>query len=404
MQHIVLQESQPAELLTLPYDVAVTLADLDVATFKPQPGGLWRIEAVRKVGVVRVADTQVEIQPKVPVGRLFFMMGYALRRGFWLDHDIQVDEDRSLLPAVAHAFLTQSARAISRGLLRGYRTIDESAPVVRGRPDITAQITRRGGLPLPAEIIVDEYTANIPENRILLSAARTLLSMPSLDNGDRSSLRQMLTRFDDVDAVPAGAPLPHVSFTRLNAHYLNALELASLILRYASVEHLSGTVTATAYLFDMWQIFEDFLSTALKTSLERIGGTGELQRSGEFLDHGNRIALRPDIVWTENNSVRAVMDAKYKSVKYSRVPNSDVYQMLAYCTRYGLSDGHLIYASGEEEPCVHQIRTTDIRIHCHAIDLSLRPKELMAAIDALSARIKNISCAFDSETMHIRRI
>lgn len=388
MEHIVLHESQQAEVRALPHDVAIVLADLDVATFKPRPDGLWRIESVRKVGVVRVADTQVEIRPKVSISRMFFMMGYSLNRKFWLDHEINVDKDESLLPAIANAFLTQCARATSRGLLRGYRTIDESAPVVRGRPDIAAQITRRGGLPLPAEIIIDEYTVDIPENRMLLSAARTLQTMPGLPAGSRIQLRHALSKFDGVTMLPTGASLPDVNFTRLNSHYRNAVELAALILRYSSIEHRSGEVTATAYLFDMWRIFEDFLSSALKSSLEQFGGTAELQRNKEFLDMGNRLELRPDIVWMQNQSVRAVLDAKYKAVKLANFPNPDVYQMLAYCTRFRLSDGHLIYARGQEQPSIHHIHGVDVRIHCHAVNLELRPKELVASIDKLAERIK----------------
>lgn len=389
MGNIVLHESQQAEVRALPHDVAIVLADLDVATFKPMPDGLWRIESVRKVGVVRVADTQVEIRPKVPVSRMFFMMGYSLGRNFWLDHEINLDKEESLLPAIAHAFLLQCARATSHGLLRGYRTMEESAPVVRGRPDIAAQITRRGGLPLPAEIIVDEYTVDIPENRVLLSAGRILQTMPGLPAGSRIQLRHALSEFAGVAMLSTGAPVPEVRFNRLNSHYRNAVELASLILRYSSVEHRSGKVTATAYLFDMWRIFEDFLSSTLKSSLEQFGGTAELQRNKEFLDLGNRLELRPDIVWTHNRQVRAVLDAKYKAVKLANFPNPDVYQMLAYCTRFGLREGHLIYARGQEEPITHHIYGVDVRIHCHAVNLGLPPKELVASIDKLAGRIND---------------
>lgn len=38
-------------------------------------------------------------------------------------------------------------------------------------------------------------------------------------------------------------------------------------------------------------------------------------------------------------------DAKYKIVSTrSSVPNDDVYQMVTYCTRYGLDKGYMLYA------------------------------------------------------------
>lgn len=387
MERLVLQETQQPQLLDLPRDVAIMLADLDVATFKLQSDGRWRVERVRKVGIVHVAGVQVEIRPKVQVGRLLFMMGYSLERELWLDHEVAVDEDSSLLPALVQAFLIHSELAISRGLIRGYQTRNESSLMVRGRLDLSAQITRRGGLALPAEIIVDEYMEDIPENRMLRSAARILLSLPAIGMSKRSRLRHLLNRFDGVSSLPSGGMVPKIRFTRLNAHYRNAVGLASLILRYASVEHRAGEVTAAAYLFDMWQIFEDFLVTALKGSLEERGGRVELQRSAEYLDEDGRLALRPDIVWSRGNRVRAVLDAKYKAVRFDRYPNPDVYQMLAYCTRYSLPDGHLIYASGEEEPRTHRIVGIDTQIHCHAVDLELDPKDLLTSIRSLAQSI-----------------
>lgn len=387
MERIVLQETQQPQVLRLPADVAITLAGLDVATFKPQPDGSWRVERVRKVGIVQIAGLQIEIRPKVPVGRLFFMMGYALDREFWLDHAVAVDEDKSLLPALVRAFLIHSESAISRGLIRGYQTREESSSMVRGRLDLSAQITRRGGLVLPAEIIVDEYTEDIPENRMLRSAARILLSLPAIGMSERRRLRHLLNRFDGVSSLAGGSAVPKVHFTRLNRHYRNALGLASLILRYASVEHRAGDTAATAYLFDMWQIFEDFLGATLKASLEGRGGVVELQRTGECLDEGSLLALRPDIVWSQSGGVRAVLDAKYKAVRFEQYPNPDVYQMLAYCVRYGLSDGHLIYASGEEQPRIHQIMGMGTRIHCHAVDLDRSPEEMLASIKSLAQLI-----------------
>jgi len=39
-----------------------------------------------------------------------------------------------------------------------------------------------------------------------------------------------------------------------------------------------------------------------------------------------------------------VVDAKYKAEKPSGFPNAGVYQMLAYCLRLGLPEGHLVNA------------------------------------------------------------
>ncbi len=62
-------------------------------------------------------------------------------------------------------------------------------------------------------------------------------------------------------------------------------------------------------------------------------------------------------------------------------------EMLAYCTALGLSRGHLIYAKGNEQPTVHTVRRAGVTIHCHALDLSLTPPELLGRVNGLAASI-----------------
>jgi hypothetical protein len=73
MRWLQLHESSIPERHSLPDDVATALNQLDIATVTPAGGGDWTIANIRKVGVVRVADCQIAIHPKVPVARLFFM-------------------------------------------------------------------------------------------------------------------------------------------------------------------------------------------------------------------------------------------------------------------------------------------------------------------------------------------
>ena len=63
-----------------------------------------------------------------------------------------------------------------------------------------------------------------------------------------------------------------------------------------------------------------------------------------------RSGLKPDLVWREGSSYRFIGDAKYKRIKHDRIPNADIYQMLAYLTASGLHEGMLIYAKDDEDP------------------------------------------------------
>ncbi len=61
--------------------------------------------------------------------------------------------------------------------------------------------------------------------------------------------------------------------------------------------------------------------------------------------------------------------------------------MLAYCTRFELTAGHLIYAKGNEPQARHDVLNSAVRIYCHALDVSLPPADLLANIDRLADQL-----------------
>lgn len=387
MRRLQLRESSIPERHNLPADVATALNLLDIATVSPA-GGDWTIANIRKVGVIQVADYQITIQPKVPVARLFFMMSYALNREFWRDEDITLGSNSdTMVDTIAHTFLRHVAKATRQGLLQGYESYEESLPMVRGRINVPAQIGQRGGLAFPVQVVFDDYTVNVPENRMILSAARRLLKLPTLAHQTRTELRRMTQSLDAVTPLTEGHPLPHVQFTRLNSRYKAALVLAEIILRNSSIEQNIGETTATGFLFDMWRIFEDFVILTLAEALERRGGTADAQATGVYLDSGSKLALRPDLLWSEAGRPMAVVDAKYKATRFANFPNADVYQMLAYCVRFGLDSGHLIYAKGDEDPQIHEVIGHKASVYCHSVDLNLHPSALVEQVSRLAERI-----------------
>lgn len=190
-----------------------------------------------------------------------------------------------------------------------------------------------------------------------------------------------------VDAVPRGVALPKWRPTRLNERYATALSLAELICSNASFTHRTGAQRATGFLVDMAKVFEDFVSIALGAALERIGGRCRSQWT-EYLDSDANVRMELDLVWhSGDRHALAVIDAKYKAEKQSGFPNADVYQLLAYCTALQLGNGHLVYAKGNESARSHDVRHVGIRIHIHTLDLSLRPAELLEAVERLAGQI-----------------
>lgn len=386
MERLILKEGAYESTVSLPAQVAAAISAMGVASVAPRSDGDWAISGVSKVGVIHVDGWQVEILPKIPIARLFFMMGFSSDQKIWHDHSIVLGSEASLLDSIAKSFIRQVTIALARGMHQAYETFNDALPMVRGRLDIPAQIGRRGGLVLPAQVIFDEYTVDTSENKLLLSASLRLLALPSLGAADRATILKLIQRFEGVTPLPRGGALPPVHFQRLNERYRGAVGLSRLILNNSSLEHRQGDNAASGFLFDTWRIFEDFVSAALRTNLSGNGQSVELQFPS-YLDRGCQLVIKPDIVLRTDGSVTAAVDAKYKAEKNGRFPHSDVYQMLAYCLNFGLREGHLVYARGEEDVKSYVIDPPNVTIHCHALNLDQTPENLLSDVDLLAAMI-----------------
>jgi 5-methylcytosine-specific restriction enzyme subunit McrC len=370
---------------------ALRIAGAVPDTYSP---GRWSLQAGSKVGAVSVAvpgdgdPFTLRIVPKVPIGRLFFLLGYGLDpAGAWRDGEVDVAEHEDLLPALAHAVERQVDRALRQGLLQGYRVTEETSLVVRGRVREAEQIRRRFGAALPVEVTYDEFTTDVAENRILRAAVERLLRLPGVPQDVRRRLLHQRARLADVTVLVRGRSLPEWRPSRLNARYHQALHLARAVLEDASPEHGPGGLRVEGFLFDMNKLFEDFVTIALREALR---GSGHLARfqDAHHLDEADTIRMKPDFVlYGPDSTPCAVADAKYKAEKPSGFPEADLYQMLAYCTALGLRDGHLVYAKGNAGHASHRVRHAGIVLHRHALDLDQNPAGLLADVAEVAARM-----------------
>jgi 5-methylcytosine-specific restriction enzyme subunit McrC len=370
----------------LPMPEAVALARTGAVRVAADLAGRTTLTSASSVGVIRAGDIELRVTPKVGIRRLLWLVGYASDPAGWHDEqtvDLIVVDD--LVPAIAVSFMAAAQRALAAGILQGYRVMEEALPLLRGRLREADQI-RRLGVAVPLEIRYDDYTVNIPENQILLTAALRLLRVPNVPAPTRTALRRLISLLTDVTPLIAGHQIPGTPDDRRTHRYQPALRLARLILAGRSLEQPVGPVTASGFLFDLNAVFENWLTTALRVTLRPFGGVLRAQWPGH-LDLRRRIRLRPDLVWERGGYPVAVLDAKYKALRPAAYPHGDLYQMLAYCTVLGLRLGRLVYAAGEEQPFRHAIRRTNTIIETWTLDLSKPIPDLLADVNGLAATI-----------------
>ena len=345
------------------------------------------------IGALEIGALSVSIRPKLGIERVLFLASYAMG-AFKLRDSERFDfrDEETLVEALVPAFASAARRAFARGLLHGYRTEDEALHIVRGRIRIDEQIRRRLGVSIPLEVRYDEFTDDVLMNRLVKAAAARLSRMHIRSPRSRTDLGWIDARLDNVALVEFSPnAVPEVSFNRLTEHYRDVVALARLILRHSTIETERGATRAAGLLIDMNRVFQDFVTLALR---EALGLSDSTFRSdggirGVTLDEGGNIKLNPDISWWDDQYCTFVGDAKYKRVRdRERVPNADLYQLLAYATALDLPGGLLVYAQGEAEDVAHRVRHTGKQLEVAVLDLSGTIDHVLDCVDTLAKRVR----------------
>lgn len=376
--------------------------------------GAYVLRTSSKVGAVEVGGLSVIIEPKIGVGQLISLACYAMGRGHddlvKFGDDFAYAEQSALPEFLAQALASAAEKAFARGLLRGYVEREEALQTVRGRIRFDDQIRRRFGLPLPVEVRYDEFTDDVLLNRLVKAANWRLRRAGPLSSGTRRRLGRIDALLDGVSLCryPRNA-VPEVKFDRLNGHYRDVVALARLILRYGAYEAERGEVRASGFTMDMNEVFQEFLTAALREKLAPYGGKlrSDKGRSLEYLDEEKRVALFPDLTWWEGERCVFVGDAKYKRMpnrghgerddrasnaeRNDRASNADLYQILAYATALDLPGGMLIYAKDkrdEANAATYTVRHTGKRLQVTALDLSGALDDVLGRVGEIAVRIR----------------
>ena len=236
----------------------------------------------------------------------------------------------------------------------------------------------------------DEFTDDILANRLVKAAAYRLGRMRLYSGKARTDLGWVAGMLDNVSLI-AFPPnnVPEIKFDRLNAHYREVIALSQLILQHNAYEADRGKVRTSGFLMGMNKVFQEFVTVALREALGLNERTFR-ERNICSLDEAGRVHLRPDLTWWDGSDCTFVGDAKYKRIENQQVPNADLYQLLAYVTSLGLPSGMLIYAKGEAEPVIHEIRRSGKRLEVAALDLSGSLDEILARVGDLAERVRTL--------------
>lgn len=345
----------------------------------------WRVTAEYWVGSVARGDLVVRVAPKIGAVQVLRLLAMADGAAdLMLDPErVGVEDDADLTAVLAKMFALEAEHALANGPLRGYRTEDQTLPVLRGRLRMRDQYLRRFGQLSPLEVTVDEWTIDTPENRIIRSAADALLALPGLPADVEAALRRVDRQLAEAALIVPGSPLPAWQPTRLNARLHALLRLAELTLRHLSVENTAGATVVHGFRVNMAHLFERLVARLLADADP--AWSAQVTRP---LDERGSLVIRPDLARDDGTGWSGVADTKYKVLdEAGKISNADAYQLVTYCARLGLTTGHLIYADGGSPPPPYAIRGTGCTIAVHRLDLTQPPELIRRQVSELAGTL-----------------
>lgn len=382
-----------------------------------QPG-YWQVTARNYVGSINVGGLQVLVRPKIPLRNLFLLLEVGLPEQYW--DDVLYETNSDLLPALVSSFTRTTKTTLARGLYHSYREQRDRLIALRGRVDVTRQLTQPGVV-IPTACQFTEFAADLIENSYLKAAVSRSLRVAGVLPIDRRRLMQHLVTLEDVgDVRHHHDDYDRVVLTRLNQHYEPALRLAQLVLANLTLQDDIGDTKASSFMLDMNKLFERFVTERLRRALR--GRLDVKDQHEDQLDQNGTVAIEPDLLFRAGGSPRFVADIKYKLTGDAAGGRSaDYYQLLAYTTALDLPEGVLIYClnanrpddtdgngskaevvpgSPEPAPSAGAAAVSSVRVrhagkvlHTYALDLSGTAEDIARNLDDLADWIEDRATA-----------
>ena len=318
--------------------------------------GIGKIITVKNyVGVIALNDgTTIEILPKVYSTQenntdnarhlLIKMLNTLLNVSSKNLQTANMDVCKmNILEVFIRMFVDETTRLTKQGLKSSYETLEENLSCFKGKIQFSQHIRHNFAHKERVYVSYDEFTVNRPENMLLKSTLAYLCSH-SHSPKNKKDIKNLLGVFSEVElSTNYDADFSRIVLDRNTKAYSTALNWAGVFLKKKSFTSFSGSTVSMALLFPMEKLFESYVATLLKKSLEPEGYSVSAQDNGCYLfDSPKKFSLRPDIVIKSKDGNTFIMDTKWKLLNDNSNTNygmsqGDMYQMYAYHKKYEIN-------------------------------------------------------------------
>lgn len=297
-----------------------------------------------------------------------------------------------MFEAFVHLFLASVVLLTQRGLARVYRTREANLTCLRGRilfqPHVRENLIDRSRF----YVGYDEFTADRPANRLIHLALRRLMGVVRHPE-NRQRVHQLCIVFSEVPpSTNLDDDWARHRVDRSMRHYDAVMPWVGLFLFGHGLGTFVGPHVNRALLFPMEEVFEDFVTAALRCHQRRftVRAQGPMRHLATDGAGKEAFRLKPDIILMECGQARFILDAKWKRLDPDAanhgVSQDDAYQLFAYGKRYGCRRVVLVYP-----------RTTAFRetlhfrfVEDHDLEMTCFPFNVADSAEAVGAIMREL--------------
>ncbi len=332
------------------------------------------IRAKQFCGVIKTDNLIIEINPKIGLENLFYLINYCYDIPIQFDEHVPLLLSEEIFNYYVYLFVNAVKEIVSRGIYKKYLDITDSIIYIKGRLLIEKNIRQQVATQLKNICRFDEFSEDIPENQILKYVLKKLIKIIE-DKNINKLLRYCHIYLKDIRdlKIITNDDFTNIIFTRLNKNYKYPLKLAKLFMDNFFIKDVTGYTGVSSFLVDMNKLFEIFTFKALEERFEDSEYEVKYQKRYS-LDDENIINIYPDIIVFKNDKPICVIDTKYKLLKKGEYNTSDIYQMITYCKRLNLSEGLIVlpyfYELNIYDNSLYSFFDGEIRLSNYYVDLS----------------------------------
>ncbi|NEN25355.1 restriction endonuclease [Cryomorpha ignava] len=313
------------------------------------------------VGVVQIDTLTIEVLPKADqlsdnttVWRNVLIQMLRSTRKLKVNQVGQAHVSKQnihLLDIYFDWFLREVETLIRQGLIKKYYKETKNVAALKGKLEFAGHISKNL---IHKERFYTTHQIYDKDHQVhqILNQALQIIEQLSKGSYIYPKCKSVQLDFPEVSEIRCNAAtFDKLKLNRKSMPYEKALEIARLIILNYAPNISSGSERMLALLFDMNSLWEEYILIQLQKAAVNKTYQVTGQQSKSFW---GSMTLRPDIVISQNDETKIIIDTKWKQIEQNKPAIHDLRQMYVYNDHWKSTISILLYPGSGNHNAYYQ--------------------------------------------------